>query len=213
MSENIENKGRMPLTAIWIINILLMIGLVVLYMLHFTGEKKPGSSDLQQELSEPGSGPRIAYIDTDLIMEQYEMVPEMIKSFESSTKSKESVIREKQKSFEQRVTEFQQRVQSGAISTEIAQITEQQLMKEQQDLLSLRDELSDQLSREEYEMNLQLFKIVSEFLEEYNRTRQYDLIFNYKQGSNLFIANKVYDITPEVVEMLNQEYRLRKAKK
>lgn len=214
MTEIIENKGKKPLTAIWIWNLLLMAGLIVLYVLHFTAEKKSVAPVSQQPvLSETGLAPRIAYIDTDLIMEQYEMVPEMIKSFESSTKSKESVIRQKQKSFEQKVTEFQQRVQSGAISSEIAQITEQQLMKEQQEVLNLRDELSDQLSREEYEMSLQLFKIVSDFLEEYNRTRQYDLIFDYKKGANLLKANKMYDITPEVIEMLNQEYRLRKPKK
>ena len=129
------------------------------------------------------------------------------------TREKESVIREKQRELEQKFNDFQQRLQSGSISMEIAQITEQQLIREQQELMKLRDDLSEQLSMEEYSMNLQLLEIVSAFLEEYNRTRQYDLIFNFKQGTNLFVANKVYDITSEVVGLLNQEYRLRKPRR
>jgi outer membrane protein len=214
MTENTELQGKSRGSGIWIFNIILLAGLIVLYVLHFTTR----SEDRPREVSQPaitdqGSGPRIAFIDSDLLMEQYEMVPDMVKSFEASTRGKETIIRERQKEFEQKVSDFQTRLQSGSISMEIAQITEQQLMKEQQELMNLRDELSDELAREEYQMNLELLEIVSRFLESYNQTRQYDLIFNYKQGTNIFVANSVYDITPEVVELLNQEYRLRKPRR
>jgi len=214
MTENTVLKEKSRGSGIWIFNIVLLAGLIVLYVLHFMGKDEVQPQVIQQTPSaQETTGPRIAFIDSDVLMEQYEMVPEMVKSFETSTRAKEVQIREKQKEFETKVSDFQSRLQGGNISMEIAQITEQQLMKEQQDLMSLRDELSDQLAREEFEMNLQLLEIVSQFLEEYNRSRQYDLIFNYKQGTNIFIANQIYDITPEVVELLNQEYRLRKPNK
>ncbi len=211
MTENIENQGKQKMPGLMIVNIVLFAGLVILYVLHFRSSSNPDSSDTNLKQSEIASSlPRIAFIDSDVLMDQYEMVPDMVKTFENSTKGKESVIREKQMALEQRYNELQQRVQNGSITMEIAQISEQQLMKEQQDLMKLRDELSEQLSREEYELNLELFDIVSKFLEDYNRTRQYDLIFNFKKGNNYFIANHAYDITPEVVELLNQEYRLKK---
>jgi outer membrane protein len=214
MTENTVLKEKSRGSGIWVFNIVLLAGLIVLYILHFMGKDDAQPQIIHQA---PAAGevsaPRIAFIDSDVLMEQYEMVPEMVKSFETSTRAKEGQIREKQKEFEAKVSDFQSRLQGGNISMEIAQITEQQLMKEQQDLMTLRDELSDQLAREEFEMNLQLLDIVSKFLEEYNRSRQYDLIFNYKQGNNLFIANQAYDITPEVVELLNHEYRLRKPNK
>lgn len=214
MTENTALKEKSRGSGIWVFNIILLAGLIVLYVLHFMAQDEAQPQEIQQAPAvEETSGPRIAFIDSDILMEQYEMVPEMVESFETSTRAKEAQIKEKQKEFEAKVSDFQSRLQGGNISMEIAQITEQQLMKEQQDLMSLRDELSDQLAREEFEMNLQLLDIVSKFLEEYNRTRQYDLIFNYQQGTNLFIANQVYDITPEVVELLNQEYRLRKPNK
>lgn len=214
MTENTALKEKSRGSGIWVFNLILMFGLVVLYVLHFLDKDESTPQVIQQVPSKmESSGPKIAYVNSDILMEQYEMVPEMVNSFEASTRRKEAQIREKQVEFEEKVTDFQGRLQSGSISMEIAQITEQQLMKEQQDLMSLRDELSDQLAREEFEMNLQLLEIVSQFLEEYNRTRQYDLIFNYQQGTNLFIANQAYDITPEVVELLNHEYRLNKQKK
>jgi len=214
MTEKTGNGGSSHLRSLWIINIILLAGLIVLYILHFTAETPDQTRIIQQPAGmEMHPGLRVAIVDSDVLMDQYEMVPEMIKSFEASTRQKEAVIREKQKEFEQRVTEFQSRLQAGSISMEIAQITEQQLMKEQQELMDLRDELSQQLAREEFEMSLELFEVVSRFLEEYNRTRKYDLIFNHKEGSNIFIANKAFDITPEVVELLNHEYRLRRPRR
>lgn len=214
MTENLEIKGRGQGAGIWIFNIVLMLGLIVLYILHFTGKKEQAAQPgLTQLPAESNSGMRIAYIDSDSLMERYEMVPEMIASYEASTRGKESTLRQRQREFEQRVNDFQQRMQSGSISMEIAQITEQQLMKEQQELMELRDGLAEQLAKEEYEMNLKLWDIVSKFLEDYNRTRQFDLIFNYKHGTNLFLANQAFNITNEVVELLNQEYRLKKPKK
>jgi outer membrane protein len=214
MTDTIENTGPKKPAGIWIFNIVLMVGLIVMYFLHFT-KTEPERPPLTQQpvASDMRTGPRIAMVNSDILMAQYEMVPELIKSFENSTKSKEAVIREKQKEFEEKLKAFQTRIQSGNISMDLAQITEQQLMKEQQDLINLRDELSEELAREEYEMNIQLYEIVSLFLEEYNKTRQYDLIFNFKQGTNIFIANQAFDITPEVIELLNHEYRLRKPRR
>lgn len=213
MTESSINRGHGQKRSLWIAYVFLLVCVVVLYILHFRNQN-PGQ---QKETPKPvasaeNTGPRIAFINSDILMEQYERVPEMVKSFEASTRGKETMIREKQKEFETKVSDFQKRLQDGSISMEIAQITEQQLIKEQEELMSLRDELSEQLAREEYGMNLELMEIVSKFLEDYNRTRKYDLIFNYNQGVNLFTANQAYDITSEVVEMLNQEYQLRKPK-
>lgn len=214
MTENQDPVKKGRLSAHWLMHIILAAGLIALFYLQFNEEPAGQVADFEPKTQTGKSeGLRIAFVNSDILMEQYEMVPEMIKTFEASTRKKEAQIREKQSEFEQRVSDFQQRLQSGNISMEIAQITEQQLMKEQQDLMNLRDELSEQLAREEYEMNLQLMQIVSQFLEDYNRTRQFDLIFNYGTGNNLFLANQSYDITPEVVELLNQEYRLRKSRR
>lgn len=214
MTETQDHARKGRLSAHWLMHIILAAGLITLFYLQFNKEPAGQVADFEPKTQTGKSeGLRFAFVNSDILMEQYEMVPEMIKTFEASTRKKETQIREKQSEFEQRVSDFQQRLQSGNISMEIAQITEQQLMKEQQDLMNLRDELSEELAREEYEMNLQLMQIVSQFLEDYNRTRQFDLIFNFSPGNNLFFANQSYDITPEVVELLNQEYRLRKSRR
>ena len=214
MTENPHPEKKGSLNSHWIAHAILAAGLIISFYLHYSEKPKEYIPEARQiPLSESAEGLRIAFVNPDVLMEQYVMVPDMVKTFEASTKSKEAIIREKQREFEQRVNDFQQRLQSGSISMEIAQITEQQLMKEQQELISLRDELSEQLAREEYEMNLQLLAIVSQFLEEYNKTRQYDLIFNFSKGNNLFFARQAFDITPEVVDLLNQEYNLRKPRR
>lgn len=193
------------------LNIFFLIALAVLFVLHFMSNKSQPNNEslaISPELINPG--PRIAFINSDSIMVGYELVNDMRKSLESSTKRKENELKAQQKAFESKVDVYKQKLNSNAISVEIAQITEQQLMKEQQRLVDLRDQLTDALSREEYQLNVELLEHVTDFLVRYNEEKKYDAIFNFKQGTTLFIANEALDITPEVLGMLNQEYRIMK---
>ncbi len=211
-SGNVESTKPVKTKTIqpWL-NIFFLICLVVLFVLQFMANKSQPNSKPSATSSELiNQGPRIAFINSDSIMVGYELVNDMRKSLESSTKRKENELKAQQKAFEGKVDVYKQKLNSNAISVEIAQITEQQLMKEQQRLVDLRDQLTEALSREEYQLNVELLEHVTDFLVRYNEEKKYDAIFNFKQGTTLFIANDALDITLEVLGMLNQEYRIMK---
>ncbi|MDP2424404.1 MAG: OmpH family outer membrane protein [Bacteroidales bacterium] len=192
------------------LNIFLLVGLGVLFILHVTEKKTSQNKEQGPAVAENlNRVPSIAFINSDSIMVHYELVKDMRKLFEASTKRKENELKAQQKTFEGKVSEYQRKLNSNAISGDIAQITEQQLMKEQQRLVDFRDELTEELAREEYELNIQLLDSVTNFLVRYNQAKQYDAVFNFKQGSTIFIRNDAMDITPEVLEKLNDEYRLK----
>ncbi len=202
-----EKKQNLPL----ILSIAALVGIVVLFILHFRSQqlitKDAGGGGEHAELHARDLI-RVAYVNSDSIMAQYELVGDMRRSLELSTRQKEESLRKRQRDFEAKVDEFQQRVSNNLITMDIAQIQEQQLLREQQELVDLRDRLAEELAHEEFELNIQLFDSVSNFLTRYNTLHHYDIIFNNKPGTIFFLANEAFDITAEVIEALNAEYRL-----
>ena len=90
---------------------------------------------------------------------------------------------------------------------------EQQLMVEQQNLYTLRDELTMQLSEEEQVSNRKLIDNIMEFLKVYNQDKGYQFIFSNSFGDNVLFANESLDITYSVLEGINEEYRQAQADK
>ena len=60
----------------------------------------------------------------------------------------------------------------------------------------------------------ELKKKINEFLTSYNATRGYSYIFSYSSTINvLFYKDTTYNITPEVLAGLNEDYNKTKVKK
>ena len=81
-----------------------------------------------------------------------------------------------------------------------------QLAKEQQDLAELDQRLTNELAIENAKLNEELRDSIQAFLKVYNKTKKYDYIFS-RQGDNILLANKQFDITDEVVAGLNKRYK------
>jgi outer membrane protein len=189
-----------------ILNIILLLGLGVLYVLFFT--KNPsGNSTVAKSINKINSGALgIAYINNDSVLANYEMVKRMRKSLESKSGQLEAEISAKQKAYEKDAAYFQEQVKSKAISEQSAQEIYQQLMQEQQKIVDLRDKYSADLQQQEYELNIMLLDSVTNFLKRYNTRYKFDYILGYNKGGNIFLANDTLNITNDVIREINQEF-------
>ena len=96
------------------------------------------------------------------------------------------------------------------MSQESAQRQEQELYQRQQDLMNLRDKLTNDLAMETQKMQKQLLDTVTLFLQEYNK--KLGNVFIYNAASFLY-ADTRYDITDTVAKMLNARYEKSKQAK
>ncbi|MCX6307331.1 MAG: OmpH family outer membrane protein [Bacteroidia bacterium] len=55
-------------------------------------------------------------------------------------------------------------------------------------------------------MNEQLRDSIYKFLQEYNKDKKYQMILSNTMNDNIMVADNAYNITNEVVEMLNSKY-------
>ena len=189
-----------------VLNIILLIGLGILYVLFFT--RSPGTnSEVAKSINKINSGTLgIAYINNDSVLANYELVKRMRKDLESKSGRLESEIAAKQKAYEKDAAYFQEQVKNKSISDQSAQEIYQQLMQEQQTIVDLRDKYSADLQQQQYEINVMLLDSVTNFLKRYNTRYKFDYILGYNKGGNIFLANDTLNITNDVIREINQEF-------
>ncbi len=193
-----------------IINIVLFVGLVVLYVLHFRGgdgevlEGARPAVAVERQLDQVGK--LIAFVDNEILMEDYKLAVKMRTDFEAEQRRLENDLDRRQRNFQVEVERFQRDIERGHVTMEQAQVLEQELMRQQQDLYQLSDTYRDRLARKEFEMNSELLDNIRDFLDRYNEDKDFDFILGYARGGGILHANEAHNITDEVLRLLNEEY-------
>ncbi len=204
--------GGRKLSLPTLFNLLMLLGLIVLYVLYFTciGNNRESRDMVRtvERLSENVSS--IAYVNSEVLMEGYELAIRMRADFDAEQKRMENDLTRRQRTFQSDVERFQRNISTGTISVDQAQIREQELMQMQQELMQLTDTYREQLAMKEFEMNRELLESIADFLSRYNRETGHDYILAYTMGGGILYADPLHDITSAVLERLNQEFRSKK---
>ena len=198
-----QNSGNKVLT---ILNIVMLVGLIVLYFIVLKPSNKSQSEDtgLQQKLATGNIS--IAYVNSDSLLVHYDLVKSMRSSLETESAGLEAELKRKQAAFDKDAAYFQEQVNKKTISEESAQDIYSQLMAEQQKLYELREKYSNQIAEQEYKHNLVLIDSLNNFLGRYNKKMNFDYILSYSRGGNILVANDSLDITSSVMKLINSEY-------
>jgi L-asparaginase / beta-aspartyl-peptidase len=208
----IPEKSKIP--NVTIINVVLLVGLLVLYVLQFypnIGSSDVATSSGQVELtggngtvSTPGSF-NIAYVNSDTLMANFTLAKRMKANFETEQSRLENDLKRKQSSFQADVESFQRQIQLNLISMEDGQAKEQELMQRQQELIRLNETYTNNLMVKEMEMNRELYAKITDLLERYNEEMNYDYILGFSPGGGILYAHKKNDITADILQRLNSE--------
>lgn len=204
MEQEKNTSSRLPL--------YLSIAALVLsaFMLVFSFVKHGNMADNDSEsfVASPKNGHSIAYINTDSILRNYELVKELGNKLEDKSIQYEKEISNKQAEFEKEAAYFQESVKKNALSENSAKEIYQKLMEKQQSILELKDYYSRQLAIEEGRINELLVDTVSQFLKRFNKGIHFDYILGFNKNGNIFLANDTFDITKQVLAELNRQYLL-----
>ena len=150
----------------------------------------------------------LAFVNTDSLLTKYEFAKredERLKRKQDD--SRLSLTRQFQQ-FEKDAMDYQQKVQYGVYSAERKQEEEARLMRKRQELQNLEEKLSDELMAEQQKVNLQLKDSLDLALKLYNADRGIHIIFSNNGIVNtVLLADDKYDITNDVVELMNSRFK------
>lgn len=210
--ENMDKQKKTNQPALIVLNVILLIGVVVLFYLYFSkpDREKPNSKNKAaiKEMVQKRTN-AIAYVNSDVILEKYKLVQKLANQLEKDRKAKDAEFSQRQKEYEEEAAYFQESVQKQSISEESAQRIYEQLMMKQEELYQLQDRYANQLAQKEFEMNVILLDSVKNYLDRVNKTYQFDFILNYNTGGAILLAKDTFDITSSVLKGLNEEYTMK----
>ncbi len=202
-------------TAILVCNIVLLIGLVLLYIFHFTGigTRSMHNPNATAPVVAKDGALKIACIDSDTLLAKYQYAIDLQ---EELNKYKDS----QEKNYQQQVTKFQKDYQTYLQTGENMtlsqqQATEAELKQRSEKLSTLEAELTQKVMQKQLDANIELLNRIFAFVREYNAAnQQFDIIMRktFNDSPTLYM-NPAMDITNEIIEGLNEEYKTVKGKK
>ncbi len=199
---------------ILVFNVVLLLGIIALFVLHFTADLPKGGSAQQTEegtvsIDTASSiiSERIAVVKLDTLLLEYKLAQDLNEDLLQRQKNAEAQFQQKMVKFETDYKNFQRKMETGSFLSQASMDAQQQdLLKQQQDLQVLQESLTMQLAQDQEQMTQRLYDSVILNIELINKDR-FVLILGDAVGTNVLYSNDAMDITNEVLFFLNSRYQ------
>lgn len=188
------------------ISVLSLIGVIVVITLFIFNGNNISNDNSSTPIIQNGEL-RIAYVDTDSIMLQYEYAKDLEQGLKSYQKQLESSYEGQLRKLQ---TDFENYQKTGDKLTLTEQRKkEEDLMKRQQELPEVQQRMMSQLQERQVEDNKKLLNSVYAFIKDYNsKNKKFNIILSKSYvSSSVLYADQGLDITKEIIKGLNQEYK------
>ena len=205
-----------------ILNIVLLIAVAILYFLHFSGngsavKHKPVTADsgavsLPVKPTELKTSD-IVYVNIDTLDARYQYILDNSKAMNTRQVALESEYQKMTQRFQKEYEDFNKSAQAGALSGEALEKVKGQLEAEQGTIADKQNQIRA-LEAEAQHKQGEMLKKLADFLSRYNSEGHYRFILPYSGNMiSVLYARKDLDITNDVVNGLNAEYKKSKSGK
>lgn len=151
----------------------------------------------------------VVYVNSDSLLTNYEYFKAVQKVFEDKSKKAQADLQAKGAAFQREVAAYQQN--AGTLSADQRASTEERLARKQQELATYNQNAGNALANEEASENEKLYNKVSDFLKVHAKEKGYKIVLTYsKSNPAVLYADESLDVTKQVLEGLNAEYKKNK---
>lgn len=214
------------------VNAVLVIAVGVLYYFQFSGKKETAVTDADLLASRDSISRNLTmvYVNIDSLLTNYKYVKEVEKQleakkntmlsqisskssqFESKLGAKAEALQKKAQDFEAKAEGMSPSLQQIRMQTlqEEDQALQQESMEAQQAIMELKETLGAQLMQDEADLNDEVQKQITDYIEKYNKDHNYTFIVAKGTGAGVLFAHDALDITNDILDGLNKEYEEKK---
>ncbi len=191
----------------YIVNGVLAIAVIVLFVLHFTGNKgQTVTRTINAENFADATMP-VAYVNIDSLLLNYNFYNDLNEILLKKQENARANLRTKMQDLEKEISQFQQKVNTNSFLTrERAEQEQERLLKKQQDLQELDERTVYDLQVEQLQMDMQLRDSIVHQLKVFNEKYGFQIIYSNNNSDNILYANDAYDVTEEFTKFLNGQY-------
>lgn len=151
---------------------------------------------------------KVAWVQLDSIQNNYEYYKTVQKQLEDKQASAEAQMNAKGKSFANQYQSLQERAQAGQLTQQQYEKEVTRLQQAQANLQQLEAKLSVQLQEEAVNQQRALVDTIRAQVKKYAKEKGYDFVLCQNSDiNNVLFASEVYEITDEIVALLNKHYK------
>ena len=188
------------------INSLLIIAVVFLYVKVYkntTIKKSESSSYVINKNSGNLKNASIAFVELDSLNEKIGFIKDRRKELETEQKSIEVEWQNGYRGLENKKNEFLKR--GNSITQQEAEKFQGELLKQQQQVDLRKQGLTQKLSEKSYKFMDDIQKKLKEFLNQYNKTKNYQYILTTGTGLDYMLyKDSTFNITADVIKGMNE---------
>ena len=184
------------------INAILLLLVVNLYL---SKEKQNSEGNTKSNISSTSSNSvKIAYINTDTLDVNYQYALDIVATLEKEANKKQRRLERKATQAQQEFNNLQQSARSMTPSQ--LQAAQERAYQMEQEIQMMQNDLANEFAMDQNKLQIALVNNLDSFLIRYNDTANYDFILKKHNGSQILVSKDQFDITVEVLKLLNEEY-------
>jgi len=157
-----------------------------------------------KEQASTASEMKSAYIDTAKLMEEYTEAKDLDAKFKAKGEAEAKKFEVEEANFKAEVANFQKNAQANGQAW--AQQKNAELEQKQQRLQYAAQSVGQKLQVENASEMDTLVKSVKTFIKDYGKEKGYDYIYGTGDAATVLYAKDQYDITKDVIKLLNDKY-------
>lgn len=194
------------------INVVLLIAVAILFYLVLSAPKttEPVSKVKVEDTSTTKNSLKIAYINTDTLWANYELVKVLREELEDKQGQFKRQLEGKVKALESKYLKL--REDAPMLTQADGEKRQMALMQEEEGIGQMQEDLALKLAEEEDNMKRKIKANLDRQLEKIKAEQELDLVLDYSTTSSLLLADSTMSITTDVVDQLNAEYKAANSK-
>jgi outer membrane protein len=193
-----------------VLNVILVVAVIVLFFLYFSGGSKCGaanscSANLNNiKDTAGGKHPRIAYVELDSLNNEVTFIKERKTELEGEQKDIENDYDNSYKQLEAEKNSFLKR--GAAITQPEAEAFQEKLIQQQQQVEADKQSRSQKLAEKGAKIMGDMQNTLKDFLNDYNKDKRYTYILATGTGLDyMFYKDSTLNITSDIVKGLNDK--------
>lgn len=163
----------------------------------------------QQQSTSGASELKTAYVDTSKLMEEYTHAKDIESKYKNKSEETGKELEAEIKKFQAEVQNFEKNAQD--YGQQWAQKKGQELQKWEQELSYARQALIQNLQVDSSKEMDSLVSNVKKYIKNYGKEKGFDYIYGTGEAASILYAKEAYDITDELIKLLNDKYANKEA--
>jgi outer membrane protein len=194
----------------YLVSGVLALAVIILFILQFNSKsssKDENGKNLSVLLNDSSISLPIAFVNVDSLLVNYNFAKDLNESLLRKEESTRATLNQRENQINSAAQEFERKLRNNAfLSQERAEQEQERIVKMNQEYQQLAERLSQEFLLEQQKLNIQMEDTIKVRIEEFNKTRNFEIIFSNISTSTLIYAKDKYDVTDEVVQFLNSKY-------